>query len=558
MDHKFRKVVYQIYPRSFQDSNQDGIGDLRGIISRLDYLEYLGVDLIWLSPIYLSHQHDYGYDIDNYYMIDPSMGTMEDFDRLIVEAKKHNIGILMDMVANHTSIHHEWFKQALEDKNSPYRDYYFFREGDGEHLVNNWLSAFGGSAWTKMNEHKYALTMFTPEQVDLNWENPDMRQDIYKAMRFWMDKGIAGFRLDVINIIAKQAGLPSVKTRSKGLKFPEELICSLPRSHDFIHEMNREVFAHYPDCFSVGEGMLVTLDQTKLYTGNQRKELDMMFQFDLSLIGCGPLGKYDFRKGFYWTTKDLKAIIRKWQTNLNQRDFWMANYLSNHDFPRQVSRFGDDKKYRIESAKALAVLNMTLIGTPFIFQGEEIGMTNNQFKREEWRDYEAIHDYEVLQSMMHLPAILAEKIINRMTRDHARTPMQWDVLDHAGFSLSTPWIKVNENYPEINVSKSLMDENSILLFYKQLIKLYHQEPVFFDGQYFELCKDHSSIIAYRRYNETKNVAVFINLSKKAVSLQLPVEVLYSKVLLANYPDIVLKKDLVLRPYETFILDIISL
>lgn len=555
MKQKFHQVVYQIYPRSFQDTNQDGIGDLQGIIRRLDYLQFLGVDLIWLSPIYRSHQHDYGYDIDDYYAVDPSMGTMADFEQLVQEAKARNIGILMDMVANHTSIHHEWFRQAVADPSSKYRDYYFIREGINQKAPNNWMSAFGGSAWSKVNDNEYALALFTPEQVDLNWENSAMRQDIYAAMRFWMDKGIAGFRLDVINIIAKAKGLPNVKTRSKGLQFPEQLICSLPRSHDYIQEMNQEVFSHYPECFSVGEGMLVSVEDTQLYAGKDRHELDMMFQFDLSLIGCGPLGKYDFRKGYHWTILDFKAVIRKWQTQLNHRNFWMANYLSNHDFPRQVSRFGDDKVFRVESAKALALLNMTLIGTPFIFQGEEIGMTNTVFKRSEWRDYEAIHDYDVLQSMMHLPAFIAEKIINKMTRDHARTPMQWDDGLHAGFSVKMPWIKVNENYKTVNVSKALIDDHSVLHFYKKLIELYHRHPVFVNGEYYELCVNHPKVIAYRRYNTAENLAVFINLTKTTANVYLPEKMLGADILLANYPDFKLKQELELRPFEAFVVEV---
>lgn len=555
MNKSFHQVVYQIYPRSFQDSNQDGIGDLKGIIQRLDYLAFLNVDLIWLSPIYLSHQHDYGYDIDDYYTIDPSMGTMADFEELVREAKQRGIGILMDMVANHTSIYHHWYKEALADKNSPYRDYYYFRKGNGKNPPNNWLSAFGGSAWQPVGDDEYVLTMFSPQQVDLNWKNEAMRHDIYAAMRFWMDKGIAGFRLDVINIIAKKDGLPSVETRSKALQFPEKLICSLPDSHRYIQEMNREVFAHYPDCFTVGEGMLVSLEDTKLFSGRERHELNMMFQFDLSLIGCGPLGKYDFRKGFYWNVSDFKAVVRKWQNELNNHDFWIGNYLSNHDFPRQVSRFGDDKKYRVESAKALGLLNMTLIGTPFIFQGEEIGMTNCKFKRDEWRDYEAKHDYEVLQSMMHLPAKVAEAIINKMTRDHARTPMQWDNSSNAGFSDVKPWIKVNENYTQISVMDQLMKQNSILGFYKLMIDLYHQHPVFANGQYYELCEKHPKVIAYRRFDETENLAVFINLSKSETPIYFPEEMADAAILLSNYTDTRLSVEVKLRPYEAFVVDL---
>lgn len=545
------KVVYQIYPRSFQDSNQDGIGDLNGVIQRLDYLKYLNVDYIWLSPIYASHQYDYGYDIDDYYRIDPSMGTMADFERLVDEAKQRGIGVIMDMVANHTSIHHPWFQEALADKTSPKRDYYFFREGNS--VPNNWMSAFGGSAWQPVQDG-YVLAMFTPQQVDLNWENKAMRFELYEAMRFWMDKGIAGFRLDVINIIAKEKGLPNVE--GKGLQFPEHLICSKETSHSYLQEMNREVFSHYPDCFTVGEGMLVDLASTKRYAEIGGQELQMMFHFDLSLLGCGPLGKYDFRKLYRWSIQDFKAVIRKWQNELNDNSFWMANYLSNHDFPRQVSRFGDDGKYRIQSAKALALLNFTLKGTPFMFQGEEIGMTNVQFEMNEWRDYEAKNDYKVLQSMMHLPKGVAKRIINKMTRDHARTPMQWDVSSYAGFSSQRPWIKVNENYPSINVMDQLMAKDSIMSFYRLLIDYLHQEDVLANGKYIELLPEHPQIIAFRRESEHRNLGVFINMSGKKAKLNLPKALLHKPVVFKNYPDSLLSETMIMQPYECFLIEII--
>lgn len=542
MQQKFHQVVYQIYPRSFQDSNGDGIGDLRGILSRLNYLHYLGVDTLWLSPIYPSHQHDYGYDIDDYTAIDATMGTMEDFKELITQANRLGIKIIMDFVANHTSVYHPWYQAALADPESPYRDFYFFRD-----RPNNWMSAFGGSAWQKVEGHDdYVLTMFSPWQADLNWENPAVRQHIYEAMRFWLDLGVAGFRLDVINIIAKQPGLPDYHPEKKGLQFPETFICSLPASHEYIQEMHREVLN---GCFSVGEGMLVTLDETKRYTGKAAGELDMMFQFDLSLIGCGPLGKFDFRKLYHWSIRDFKAIIRKWQNALETNDFWMGNYLSNHDFPRQVSRFGNDTTYREASAKGLALLNFMLKGTPFIYQGEEIGMTNCRFTREEWRDYEAIHDYEVLQSMMHVPAFMAEKIINAMTRDHARTPMQWEPEPDGGFSDHEPWIKVNENTKDINVRGDLLNKDSIFHFYRRLIAIYHQYPMLAQGHTQELLVSNKRVISYRRFDETSSLVAFINLDSREEIINVPQPIRDGMVLLDNYPQVMQGEQLVLRPYE---------
>lgn len=515
------KVVYQIWPRSFQDSNGDGIGDIGGIIRRLDYLKDLGVDLLWISPLYASSNKDYGYDIDDYYQINPEFGTMEDFDRLLAEAKKRDLGIVMDLVANHTSDRHPWFQKALADPSSPYRDYYYFRPGKNGGPPNNWLSFFGGSAWTKEpNSDLYYLTTFTPNQCDLNWQNPKVRQGIYDIMRFWLDKGIAGFRMDVINTISKAEGLPDKDPEKKGLQFPGELIINRPDSHTYIKEMYREVLSHY-DCLALGEGVLMTKEAAVQYTRPDREELMMLFHFDLALLGCGPLGKYDFRKFYHFTTLDFKETVTGWMTTMEREGGWIGNYLSNHDNPRQVSRFGDDRRYRKESAKALCLLDFTLRGTPFIYQGEEVGMTNCPFEKEEWRDYEAINDYQVLQDMMHLPAFVSKKIISKMTRDHARTPVQWDDGPGAGFTTGTPWIKLNPNYKDLNIAADLKSPDSLVAFYRETIAFRKAHPVLTYGHFSPILKAHRQIIGYIREDETERLLTLINLTGKKATAQLP-------------------------------------
>lgn len=519
-------VIYQIWPRSFCDSNGDGIGDLLGIVSKLDYIRSLGVDYIWLSPIYSSPNKDYGYDIDDYYKIHPDFGTMEDFDLLLSEAKKRGMNLIMDLVANHTSDQHPWFQEAIHSKESKYRDYYYFRDGKpgekhGKPVTlppNNWMSAFGGSAWQyDETSDQYYLTLFTPEQCDLNWTNPEVRNGVYDIMRFWLDKGIAGFRLDVINAIAKTQGLPDAGNPDR-MEFPFEHVVSLPESHVYIHEMYEKVLKHY-DCFTIGEGMVTDLENLNLYTAPEREELTMMFQFDLHMLGCGKLGKYDFRKFYHYTVKDMKQVIDHWQTGSQNKNGWLANYLSNHDQPRQVSRFGDDKRYRIASAKALALLNFTLRGTPFIYQGEEIGMTNLKLPKNEWKDYEAINDYKVLKQM-HLPAFLAKKVIQKMTRDNARTPMQWSPGTYAGFSTAWPWMKLNPNYDTINVATDLISKDSLIQFYQSLAQLRTKYPVLCYGKYIPLCENNKKAIAFLREFESTRLVITINLSSSIAHIDL--------------------------------------
>lgn len=552
------RIVYQIWPRSFKDSNSDGIGDLKGVISKLDYLKDLGIDTLWLSPVYATGNKDYGYDIDDYYKINPEYGTMEDFDELLLKAKERGIDILMDLVANHTSDQHIWFKEAIKSKDSPYRDYYIFKEGrtdkNGNSIPpNNWLSAFGGSAWQKdESSEEYYLTIFTPNQCDLNWSNRKVREGIYDIMRFWLDKGILGFRMDVINTIAKAEGLPPAG-KGKKLDFPFEHIVSLPKSHDYLREMHEEVLSRYEDSFTVGEGMVTGVDDLIRYTAPEEKKLNMMFQFDVHLIGCGPLGKFDFRKGYLWSIKELKDIIFNWQLKVQEGHGWLGNFMSNHDQPRQVSRFGNDRHFRRKSAKALALLNMTLRGTPFIYQGEEIGMTNCHLEMDEWRDFEAINDYKVLQEMMHLPKFISKKVIQKMTRDNARTPMQWSSVAYAGFSDTLPWIKVNPNYTFINVEDEIRKENSLIKYYKELISLRKNSSALNDGVIIPVDRDNPHVISYLREDHNESFLIVINLSEKKAKVNLE-EVMTNEWMriLGSYGNRDYDSSLTAHPYEALL------
>jgi len=549
MDYK-NKVIYQIWPRSFQDSNHDGIGDLRGILQRLDHLQDLGIDLIWLSPVYCSPNTDYGYDISDYYSIHPDFGTMDDFDTLLAECKKRGMGIIMDLVANHTSDQHPWFQACLNDVNSPYRDCYYFREGIGSKEPNNWISMFGGSAWTKdpLKPQSWYLTTFTPHQCDLNWENPRVREEVANVMRFWLEKGVNGFRMDVINTIAKQPGLPSWHPEKKGYQFAKDLMTNLPKSHEYIQELIGKLSQDF-DFITIGEGMMADNDACALYAGEDRGELNMMIMFDLHLQDCGPLGKYDFRKLYHWTIPGFKSIIFRWQSDSQKRNYWVANYMNNHDQPRSISRFGNDSRYRIESAKAFALMNLTLRGTPLIYQGEEIGMTNCRLEKDEWRDYEAINIYSTLQTMMHLPKFIAKKVVQRMTRDHARTPVQWDESDYAGFSDHQPWIKVNPNYKQINLKKDLVLETSINRWYKQVIALRKAYTALNTGIMKPVLKNHKQILGYVRKDDKAEFLILINLSGSLARFDLKTE---GSILMDSYPD---PQPQLLRPYESRLIQI---
>ena len=545
------KIVYQIWPRSFCDGNGDGVGDLGGVIAKLDYLHELGVDLLWLSPVYASPNRDYGYDVSDYYAINPEYGTLAEFDRLVAEAKARGIGILMDFVPNHTSDQHAWFQAALNDPNSSYRDFYYFRPGKNGGAPNNWMSFFGGSAWTQDKKTgEYYLTSFTPGQCDLNWENPAVRQEMYKAMRFWMDRGIAGFRIDVVNAIKKAPGLPDKDPHKRGLQFPAELVTKQEGVHTFIQEMHREVFSHYPDCFTVGEGCLTGIEDVARFTNPENRELMMMFHFDIAMLGCGPLGKFDFRKGYRFTIRDFKRVVNRWQLAMQEKNGWTGNYLSNHDQPRQVSRFGSEKtpELRRASARALALLNLTLRGTPFLYQGEECGMTNCRLAKEEWKDFEAINDYAVLQNMMRLPAPLAEKIIVKMTRDNARTPVQWSGGRNAGFTDGTPWMRVNPNYREINIEEDVLRMDSVVNFYKKAIALHHAHPALTFGTYAPVDEKNKRVLAYLRRGETETLLVAINLSDRQTKVSFP-RLNARECLLYTHSSRTFAQELPLLPFE---------
>ncbi len=549
LKNKIHSVVYQIWPRSFCDSNQDGIGDIQGIISKLDYLKDLGIDILWISPLYQSPNHDYGYDISDYYSINPEFGTMDDFDELLRQTRKRNIDIMMDLVANHTSDQHPWYIEAKNDPSSSKRDYYFFKEGTEGQEPNNWISLFGGSAWSKEEENIYSLNLFTPQQKDLNWENEEVRQAIYDVIKFWQAKGVQGFRMDVINLISKKEGLPSYHPEKKGYQFAKDYLVSLDKTHAYLHEMYDHVLADENHLY-VGEGVMINPESASLYSGTQSKELDMMFHFDLALIGCGPLGKYDFRKLYRWTVKEFKSIYFKWQIASQEKAFFLGNFLSNHDQPRAVSRYGDDGKYHDESAKCLLMLNFVSKGAPFIYQGEEIGMSNCHFEENEWRDFEAINDYKVLQSMMHLPAFIAKIVIQKMTRDHARTPMQWNDSVYAGFSEVCPWIKVNPNKDKINVNQQINDDQSILSFTKALIKIYKAYPLFAFGQIEALLLQHKQIIGIKRYDKDTSFICLINLSDKYANFESEVEWFDMDCILSNKTDVsIMVEKMVFAPYE---------
>ncbi|MEG0239171.1 glycoside hydrolase family 13 protein [Anaerorhabdus sp.] len=543
-------VIYQIWPRSFKDSNNDGIGDIQGIISKLDYLKELGIDCIWLSPIYASPNDDYGYDISDYYAIAPEYGTMNDFDQLLFELKKRGMSILMDLVANHTSTKHAWFIDAYNNPNSEYRDFYFFKEGKNGNPPNNWLSFFGGSSWTKENEHSYYLTSFAPTQADLNWKNPQVRQEIYNVMEFYLKKGVDGFRMDVINCIDKKDGLPDKNPEKKGYQFPDDYLLNGPLVHTYLKEMNEKVLSKY-DALGLAEGCLVTLDDAMKYTNPDSKGIQMTFHFDISMLGYGSLGKYDFRKFYRFTTSEFKEVTRKWQNAMQEKNGYVGNFLSNHDNKRHLERFGNIELYYLESAKALALYNFTLYGTPFIYQGEEIGMTNLKLDYSEWKDYEAINSVQAMHDMLHVPLSIAKKIGAYVTRDNARTPVQWSNENYAGFSSVTPWIKLNPNYIHINAHDSMIDPQSIYHFYKKLIVLRKSHEALCTGKFIELNKDHKSILCFKRINDEEELLILINLTKQAADITLD-EKLDGIELLHNGLDKELRRVMKLAPYEAHI------
>ena len=539
-------VIYQIYPRSFMDANGDGIGDLAGITQRIPYLSKLGVDVVWLSPVYASPNDDNGYDISDYRAIMKDFGTMEDFDTLLATAHKAGIKIVMDLVVNHTSDEHAWFIESRKSRTNPYRDYYIWRDGKDGKEPNNWESCFSGPAWQYDEATgQYYLHLFSKKQVDLNWENPKVRDEVYDLMTFWCDKGIDGFRMDVISMISKDQRFPDGPVKPDGYGDFSPYCISGPRVHEFLQEMNQRVLSKY-DLLTVGEAAGVTIDEAKKYARSDGKELGMVFQFEHvgSENGKGSIVEK-------WTTgkpklANVRAILNKWQTEL-EGCAWNSLYWDNHDQPRCVSMFGNDApEYRVRSAKMLATCLHMMKGTPYIYQGEELGMTNVQYDIEDYKDCEIINMYhERLEKGYSKDEIM--KSIYAKGRDNARTPMQWDDSANAGFTTGTPWIKVNDNYDKINAKSQVDDPDSIFSCYKKLVQLRKDYPVFVDGKFTLLLEDDENIFAYSRKNEEKTMIVVCNFFDKEIPMPLAKECEGMEVLISNYKD---TSDMsVLRPYE---------
>ena len=526
-------VFYQIYPKSFQDTNGDGIGDLRGVISRLDYLETLGIDGIWMSPVCLSPQVDNGYDISDYCDIDPMFGDMADMQLLIDEAKKRGISIILDLVLNHCSDQHPWFLEALKGRDNPYHDYFIWRDGDGsgEDWPYDMRATFGGSAWTWVPHlGQYYFHQFAVEQPDLNWDNPAMRRDLYKAIRFWVEKGVEGFRLDVIDQIGKDADL---KITNNG-----------PRLHEFLRELSREAFCE-KYLATVGEAWGADVERAKLYSAPDASELSMVFQFQHICLDNQPgCDKWDM---IPLHLPALKECFRSWQQGLAGKG-WNSLFLNNHDLPRTVSRWGNAGRYRVESAKMLATMLHGMQGTPYIYQGEELGMTNIKLDISEYVDIEIHNLYNERIALGYSHDDVMRSIWAR-GRDNARTPMQWNDGANAGFTQGKPWMPVNPNYTQINVAAALADPNSVFYHYQKLISLRKTYPVFRDGAFTLLCPEDEKIFAYTRDNENSHLLVVCNFSGEYLPFEGPGNFHGSKLLLSNYPDDAYG----LRPYEAAML-----
>jgi oligo-1,6-glucosidase len=546
-------VVYQVYPRSFKDSNGDGIGDIKGITQKLDYLKNLGIDVIWLSPVYQSPNDDNGYDISDYQAIMDEFGTMNDWEELLAEIHKRDMRLIMDLVVNHSSDEHAWFAESRKSKDNPYRDYYIWRPGKDGREPNNWESTFSGSAWQyDERTEEYYLHIFSKKQPDLNWENERLREEIYSMMRWWLDKGIDGFRMDVINFISKEPTLPDAPNPD-GKKYVGggEYYINGPKIHDYLQEMNQKVLSHY-DILTVGEMPGATVEDAKLYTGTEREELNMVFTFEHMDLDSGPRGKWDFKQ---FKLRDLKENITKWQTGLHGVG-WNSLYMNNHDQPRMVSRFGNDKQYRVVSAKMLATFLHMLQGTPYIYQGEEIGMTNVRFEAiDDYKDIEIKNMYREKVIEGNEPHENVMESIYVKGRDNARTPMQWDASENAGFTIGEPWIKVNPNYTEINAEQAVHDENSIYHYYRKLIQLRKSNPIIVYGEYKLLDEENEKVYSYLRTYEKQKLLVMTNFSDEEVEFKVPMtELLGSTLLIHNYDDVSerLEETVVLRPYEAMV------
>lgn len=536
-------VIYQIYPRSFADSNGDGIGDLNGITAHLDYLETLGIDVIWLSPVYKSPNDDNGYDISDYRDIMDDFGTMEDFDRLLAEAHRHHIRIVMDLVVNHTSDEHAWFIESRSSRDNPHRDYYIWKEPKDGKEPNNWGAWFGGSAW-ELDEHTgmYYLHCFSRKQPDLNWENPKVRDEVFDMMNWWCEKGIDGFRMDVISMISKDPSFPDGPVEDGLYGSLAPYVCNGPHVHEYLQEMNRRVLSHY-DLLTVGEAAGVTIEEAQKYANNDGTELGMVFQFEHVDLIRGPIGKWSDQKP---KLRDFRRVMNKWQYELEGKA-WNSLFLDNHDQPRVVSRFANDsEQYRVVSAKMIATCLHMLKGTPYVYQGEELGMTNAYFDRlEDYRDIESINAFHQYVDSGLVTAEDMMRYLKEISRDNARTPMQWDDSPNAGFTTGTPWINVNPNYREINARAAVSDPDSVFHYYQELIRLRHTLPVIVYGKFEGLLEDSETIYAYRRLLDGQVLTVACNFTDQEQACDLCEDPAATE-LISNYKT---HKAGTLQPYE---------
>ena len=538
------KVVYQIYPKSYCDANGDGWGDIRGVISKLDYLQKLGINYIWFNPMTVSPQKDNGYDVTDYRTFDPRYGTMEDFEELVRECKKRGIDIMFDMVFNHTSTTHEWFQKALQG-DPKYRNYYYFKKGKGPGVPpNNWQSKFGGPAWEYVPQFdEWYLHLFDVSQADLNWNNPEVRKECADIVNYWRAKGVHGFRFDVINEIGKWS-FEDDPNNFDGRQFYTDG----PREHEFLKELNRNSFGQDPEHVTVGEMSSTTIENCVQYAGRDCHELDMVFSFHHL--------KVDYKDGKKWELQPfdfmkLKSLLFDWQIGMQEADAWNALFWNCHDQPRSVSRFGDDKKYRKESAKMLAAAIQMMRGTPYIYMGEEIGMPNAYFTDlKQYRDVESINAFQIMKDEGRDEAEIMH-VLQERSRDNARTPMPWNDTENAGFSEGTPWIQPADSYKEINVEKDLADPDGVFAFYQKLIAMRKTMPVIQEGRFVPLLEDDPSILAYARVLGDEKVTVLCNFYGKEASCDIGTE--DAHILLSNYRDTEVHRHMTLRPYETVIL-----
>ena len=541
-------VVYQIYPRSFCDSNGDGIGDIKGITSKLDYLKELGIDVIWLSPVYRSPNDDNGYDISDYQAIMEEFGTMEDFDEMLAAAHERGIRIVMDLVVNHTSDEHAWFVESRKSVDNPYRDYYIWRQGKDGGAPNNWGSCFSGPAWEyDAATDMYYLHLFSKKQPDLNWDNPVVRDEVFRMMNWWIDKGVDGFRMDVISLISKPAqftdGVPGINGYAG---FNEA--ANGPHVHEYLREM-REKVLNRADTITVGECSGVTLEEAKKYANSDESELNMVFQFEHMDVDADEKGKWSDRK---MDLRDLKEVMSRWQKGLEDVA-WNSLFWENHDQPRSVSRFGDDGEYREASAKMLATCLYMMQGTPYIYQGQELGMTNVPFKSiEDFRDLESINAYHELTENGAFTEEEMLRYLRYKSRDNARTPFQWSAEENAGFTAGTPWIMVNPNYREINAEEQVNRETSVFHYFRKLIRLRKENEVIVYGTYDLLWPESKELYAYTRTLGEEKLLIVCNFTDGEVPFEAPGEFAAGEILIGNYADAAVKERMTLRPYEAVV------